>query len=67
VKPFLVTLNYHKEVHKIRTSANTPEKAKQNAITRLAKKLGVTRFIVNYHVHEGDKIIIKEIRNDSAK
>jgi len=58
---YKVTLNWYGEIHVFYTSSKTAKTAKNNAINRLAKKLGKNRNSVSgYFSGDKDNFSIKE-------
>ena len=62
MKTFHVTLNWHGELHQFTIRATQPWIAAKNAVYGLAKKLGRARSTVSLHLNDGDKVIVKEVR-----
>jgi len=50
---YKVTLNWYGELHTFYTNSGSTSKAKANAISRLAKKLGKSRYIVRQYYNSG--------------
>ena len=60
-KKYKITLNWYGEVHTIYTSSSTEQRALNNATTRLAATLGMSRAYVKcFFLGERDNFKIKE-------
>ena len=50
---YRITINWKGEIHKLYTTCDGKDKALSNAISRLARLLGVNRRVINNYINEG--------------
>ena len=60
-KRYLVNLNWYGEIHATWTWDLNPNKATNNMITRMSRKLGVSKYRLRCYVLEGkNRVHVKE-------